>query len=150
MTRAPSSALDWIIPTHMSSRISTFKAAANEVKYSNSCPPHASTLHCSKLCLFLCCECPNFPFLFNFCSVFLISISLFHFASTPVSFIDIIIINLLFQGYEVHHCKQKFYCDSAKLIQTTRKQKSNQFQKLQSSFQKKNIFCALNLLPEGT
>jgi len=47
-------ALDWIIPTHMSSKISTFKAAVN-------------------------------------------------------------------QGYEVHECKAKFYCDSHKVIQTRRK-----------------------------
>jgi len=47
-------ALDWIIPEHMSGRISTFKDAVN-------------------------------------------------------------------QGYEVHQCKQKFYCDSSKLIQTNRK-----------------------------
>jgi len=47
-------ALDWIIPDHMTGRISTFKDAVNE-------------------------------------------------------------------GYEVHQCKQKFYCDSSKLIQTNRK-----------------------------
>lgn len=47
-------ALDWIIPDHMTGRISTFKDAVN-------------------------------------------------------------------QGYEVHQCKQKFYCDSSKLIQTNRK-----------------------------
>jgi hypothetical protein len=38
-------ALDWIIPTHMSSRITTFKAAVNEVRNPNISSPVFGSLN---------------------------------------------------------------------------------------------------------